>query len=280
MNLQLMIKPFCFLLLSFIMALVTTFMIFRYIEQQEINLKKAYKVDDFSEILVPNKNILTGEVFSSENLSVLKVPDHFVSEQILTVQDFDRVNGLASLKDLSEGKPIFVDHVDFMLDAGRLSQQIKVGERVIIFPVDHLNANEYMIKVGDQLDLVFFSMKDLEKKVDPAPIWVYENAKVIATGDQYLENSDEDHESGNGSYQSITVSVNEKALNKLIFYRDQLNSSELKLSFLLKNAEDKTSITKLLSAKTDNVKRKSSRSIVVLEGNDSGIIDKKIVSFN
>ena len=51
MNLQLMIKPFCFLLLSFIMALVTTFMIFRYIEQQEINLKKTYKVEDLSEIL-------------------------------------------------------------------------------------------------------------------------------------------------------------------------------------------------------------------------------------
>ena len=269
------IKPILLLLFSIIMAFFASYFAFSRIEKKEALLSEMLnRKEEMHQIIVPLRDIQSGEILSSENLSMFEIPIKFIPTEAILASNFNDIDGLQASVNLEQGKPIVFSQIKNTLNAGKLSNFLKEGERAITLPVDSISGNEIFLKNGDKIDLIFsLKVKDKKNKMIH-PLWILENAAILATGSDFsvgrLEGEKEIQ-----SYASITIAVKDQNIEKLISYREAAILGEINIGFLLKNDSDKTSVTKIFQRPVYNVQSGRNKKIVVFEGNQNGKIEKK-----
>lgn len=226
-------KSLALLLVAVVFSGVAGYLSIIYLEKREQALIAEFdEKANYTEVIVPNQDLLVGDKISIETVSVRPVPATYIPAGTLFPQDFDAIAGLTIKEPAPAGRPLLRGQLDGLTGVEKFSQLLKEGERALTLPISTEGSFENMLVPGDRVDILVKVRKKDEEGVTVSALM--DNVLVLATGvftvadptyfrDEYMQQG----------YASITIGVNTRDISKLI------SAGEVgDLVYLLRNPED------------------------------------------
>ncbi len=225
------------LLVALIFSGIAGFSSIKYLEHREQALIAEFdEKANYTEVIVPNRDLLVGEVVSLETVSVRPVPATYIPNGTLFPSDFDAIAGLALKEPAAAGRPLLRAQLDGLAGVEKFSQLLNPGHRAVTLPIDELQSNENMILPGDYIDILV-KLESSGGNSRPTGIGVnslLSKVLVLATGSTTIVDPTYLQAQGyQQGYASITVGVASKDIPALVSAQEVGD-----LIFLLRNPED------------------------------------------
>ncbi len=179
------------------------------------------------EVVVASTDLNVGDVISSKNASIRKIPKVYVQANAISPGQFSTIDGRQIVNPVKRGESITMLHVNKVKIEG-LASLLKEGERAITIPVSSLDTFSGFLSPGDFIDLMITLKDGDEKRTVP----LAQNLRVLATGSDL---DDGVPEKGKGRYSEITVGVSPLYATKLIHAQTVGD-----ITLLLRRPEDET----------------------------------------
>jgi pilus assembly protein CpaB len=176
--------------LALVLGLAAAMLFSSYLKGREEILiaeaKKRASGGDTVEIITPSLNVPKGTVLGTQNLSKREILADLVTEEMVLVSDFGRVDGIRATRSLQAGLPLRFS--DVMEKIKTFSESLEVGRRAITIEVDEINSMAQMVKPGNIVDLMLIVPDPGDTQGGQRVVLVLEKVKVLATG-QNLESN-------------------------------------------------------------------------------------------
>ncbi|GLS24378.1 Flp pilus assembly protein CpaB [Marinibactrum halimedae] len=214
----------------------------KYLEKREQDLISKLDQKNDTEVIVPSRDLVVGDVISTETVSVRAVPSTFLPSGALYPSDFDAIAGLSIKEPVFSGKPVLRSQLEGLSGVETFSELLQEGQRAITLPIDELQSNENMLVPGDYVDLLIKIKHEASDKTgDKETVSVnslLHRVLILATGPITIADPSYYYSTtqmeGQG-YGTITIGVNSKEVPKI------LAASEMgELIYLMRNPEDKS----------------------------------------
>lgn len=179
-----------------------------YKEQSEIK-------EVMAEVVVPKRPMLRGELMTSADLAVFKIPQKYVDPNAVTPSSYKVAMGQRLEFDVDQGKPLLWAH----LNGGRaptFSGKLEDGLRALTIPVDEINSFSGFLQPKDNVDLLLtYNGQEVGGKDVTFPFM--QNLHVLATGVKTV--IDKSGKSGATRYSTITVQVTPQDAKRIVLAR-------------------------------------------------------------
>lgn len=167
------------------------------------------------EVVVPKRPMLRGELMTSADLAVFKIPKKYVDPNSVTPSNYKVAMGQRLEFDIDQGKPLLWAH----LNGGRaptFSGKLEDGLRALTIPVDEINSFSGFLQPKDNVDLFMtYSGKEVGGKDVTFPFM--QNLHVLATGVKTV--IDKSGQTGTSRYNTITVQVTPQDAKRIVLAR-------------------------------------------------------------
>jgi len=231
------------LIVSAVLGLVAVLLIFFWAR----NYRESFAVKKVT-VLAAKVDIRPGDSLGTHNMKKKYVPEEFLPNAYIPVEDVNLVAGETVKHPLSADKPILWTDLHIEQVEG-LAEAVRRDERAITIPVNDVTGVGGLIKPRDHVDLIgTFETEDYDEMakrggpsrgmmnvpVNTATITLLQNVTVLATGRSLSEGVSGLARTGQG-YNNVTLLVTPEEAQMLVFC---LKRGDISLS--LRNPEDFT----------------------------------------
>jgi len=225
-------KNIVMFLLSLIVGGAGVFMSKQYIEDQIAGYKASLeKTEEMTEVVVPNRKMVRGDIITFEDLKINKLPKQYVDPNVVLESTHETAIGQRVEFDLEPGLPLLWAHLEGGMTP-TFSGKVPTGLRAMTIRVDEINSISGFLQPKDRIDLLLTYGTKEDKKIFP----LLQNLNVIATGVQtYVDKS-------GGSQQpftTITIQVSPEQAQKIT-----LSQQVGKVTAMLRNPDDESPLSK------------------------------------
>ena len=218
-------KPRFFIIMAVIIALVTVLLVSFYLwrmgrkpegevatrPKEETRLKVVVATQDIPAYSIINKLMITTREFD---------PDQVNREALSNI---GTVEGSTSKRPIKKGSPILSS---YLYQGARLAYIVPPGKRAVTLIIDRTGAISYLVNPGDWVDVIGTFERNIAGEEEMAKT-VVQNAKVLATGQQYVPK-----ETGDKPpvvFDTVTLAVSLNEAEKLILGADKASHFRLAL---------------------------------------------------
>ncbi|MBF8983821.1 Flp pilus assembly protein CpaB [Lutibacter sp. B2] len=190
------------LLLAVLMALITTFLFYNYMET--LNKDQVANRNTVN-VVVAKVDIKKDQKISKEMVSFIKMPQKSTHPQ--TVKSFSEVDGFFANSAIAKGEPILKHRLaNEAKEKVFVSKKVKNGYRAVSIGVNLVQSVTNLIEPGDYVDIVFSE----EQKINHDQTIIntqllLQNVYVLAVGRRMIESTSED---SHIEYASVTLELN------------------------------------------------------------------------
>jgi len=146
----------------------------------EVEAKKRASGGPTTEIVAAGMDIPRGMVLGTQNLTKREILADLVTDEMVLVRDFERIDGVKSTRPIQAGWPLRMADVTEKVKG--FADGLEEGLRAITIDVDEINSMAQMVKPGNMVDLMLI----VPDKNDPdgglRAVLVLQKVKVLATG--------------------------------------------------------------------------------------------------
>lgn len=206
-------KSVVFLVLAVILGIAASFLASNYIQQRISELAAANNTDqELVTVVVPRKNMESGEQATYSNMATRKVPATFVPAGAISATQFDAMVGSILVSPAKQGTPVTSSMLQ--RNYARFSDRLRKDSFAFTMSVDQVNSISGMIAPGDYVDLLFVTERNEVATVLP----LTDNVLVLATG---VRAQNEPGRKGmTMQYSNITMEVTPKQANKILLAKE------------------------------------------------------------
>ena len=177
-------KMWLLVALAVVLGLVAAMLTSSYLKSREqtleVEAKKRASGGPTVEVVAARMNIPRGMVLGTENLSKREILADLVTEEMLLVRDFERIDGVKSTRPIQAGWPIRL--ADVTEKAKGFADGLEEGLRAITIDVDEINSMAQMVKPGNMVDLMLIVPDKYDSDGGFRAVLVLQKVKVLATG--------------------------------------------------------------------------------------------------
>jgi len=207
-------KSWTVFILAIILGLAAMFMAKSYLSQQEKFFMEAAKAQAQGEtivVVVPNQNMVRGDVIDTDRMATRPVPAEFTSPDAIKPEEIDQFVGQKLAWPIKRGAPLLRSQIDPSSKA--FATQLKPGKRALTIQVDDVNSTSGMVVPGNYIDLLLVKEGANGEVVQP----LFQNLLVMATG-QMVQGSESALSSGqeSKSYSTLTLELSPDQSARLI----------------------------------------------------------------
>ncbi|TRZ49125.1 Flp pilus assembly protein CpaB [bacterium] len=192
------------LIIGVVLALIATFLVKMYLDQQSRNASKAaeevakVKYERMQReveaaqtpVLVAKEDIPAGVALEPQSLEVKVVPNQFVQPQAVT--SFNRITGMFTVAPIVKDEQITLTKLAYQKQqgsAGGLAEVTPTGKRAITIRVDEITSVGGMTKAGDYVDVLTIvglpvRTADGKEAMQTTIIPLFQRVLVLAVGQQ------------------------------------------------------------------------------------------------
>ena len=147
-------KTWMMLLSAIGFGLVAAVLSVLYLKSREAAILESLlgKEEVIVSIVVPNKDLLKGTRLSENQLSLLAMPEKYVSDATLRPDNYETYLGSFIINGVSAGKPLLATDIEAQFPRD-FSDLIDVGNRAITIQVDDIKSISGMIRPGNHVDI-------------------------------------------------------------------------------------------------------------------------------
>lgn len=202
------------LFLAILMAAVTTFLFYHYMQQiapsQSVNEKTV-------KIVVAKKAIKKNEQLTAGELEVVNYPESGKIVQMSTKTS--KVVGLYATTDIAKGEPIFTDHIQQKQNEKTyVSRKVTPGYRAVSVGVSYVQSVSNLIEPEDHVDVIASTIKQANQLKQVKTVTVVSNVKVLAVGGRMTDPNSKDSQT---KYQAVTLELKPPDALKVIRAAEQ-----------------------------------------------------------
>lgn len=171
--------------------------------------------EELSEVVVPKKNLVRGELITGEVLALREFPKKYIDSNAVTKANYQVAIGQKLDFDIDEGKPLLWAHLDGGI-VPTFSGRVEDGFRALTIPVDKINSISGFLQPQDKVDLLLtYDGNEVDKTIT---FPFMQNLEVLATGVKTVV--DKTGRTPSSSYSTITVQVSPSDAKRLILARE------------------------------------------------------------
>lgn len=231
-------KKYLPLLIAAALAVVATFLINGYVQQQA-RIAQAHVISAQKNIMtaiIARKDIPSGAVVTEDMLAEERVPKDRLQPRAAT--DIDRVINKITLAPISKGEQILLNKLTLSGQETSLSAKVPRGKRAITIPVDNISSVGGMVRPADHVDVMGVvpipGMTAEGKQVNQlTTVPLFQDVLVLAVGQEFSAASADKNER-RSSYPVITLALSPQEANIIAFMQDQ----QTKIRLILRSPED------------------------------------------
>lgn len=233
--------------LAVVLGLAAAMLVSSYLKGREAYLlaEAANKVSGgpTTEVIAAGVNIDRGATLSTANLTKRAILADLVTDEMVLVNDFERVDGVKAVRSIQAGWPLRV--ADVIEKPKSIAESLEVGMRAITIDVDEINSMSQMVTPGNRVDLMLIVPDGSSSSDGQRVVLVEQSVKVLATGQRVV--SDRVGASGapqgrSGSqserYSSFTFEVTPKTAARIA-----LAQQMGKIRAVLRGSDDVTDVS-------------------------------------
>lgn len=225
-------KHLLMLVLSLALGAVGVFYSRHYINDQIAYYKSQLdKTEPMTQVVVPKRSMVRGEVLKAADLSVRDIPEKYADSNSVNSANYDTAIGQRVDFDIDKGRPLLWAHLEGGLTP-TFSGKVPEGLRAMTIRVDEINSISGFLQPKDRIDLLLVYGNGSKQRIFP----LIQNLDVIATGVQTMV--DKNGLSSKRSFSSITVQVTPDQAQKLT-----LSQRIGKLTAVLRNPDDESALS-------------------------------------
>lgn len=208
------------------------FMSKQYIENQIAGYKASLeKTEQMTEVVVPNRRMQRGEILTSADLQVHKLPKQYVDPNVVLESTYETAVGQRVEFNIEPGLPLLWAHLEGGMSP-TFSGKVPTGLRAMTIRVDEINSISGFLQPKDRIDLLLTYGTKEDKKIFP----LLQNLNVIATGVQtYVDKTG----SSQNPFTTITIQVSPEQAQKIT-----LSQQVGKVTAMLRNPDDESPLSK------------------------------------
>ena len=191
------------LLLAVLMALITTFLFYNYMETLN---KDQVANSNTVNVVVAKIDIKKDQKISKEMISFIKMPQKSIHSQ--AIKSISEVDGFFATSHIAKGEPILKHRLaSEEKEKIFVSKKVKKGYRAVSIGVNLVQSVTNLIEPGDYVDVVFSE----EQKVNDDQTIIntqllLQKVHVLAVGRRMIESTSED---SYVEYASVTLELNQ-----------------------------------------------------------------------
>lgn len=225
-------KNIVMFLLSLIVGGAGVFMSKQYIEGQIAGYKASLeKTEEMTEVVVPNRKMVRGDIITFADLKINKLPKQYVDPNVVLESTHETAIGQRVEFDLEPGLPLLWAHLEGGMSP-TFSGKVPTGLRAMTIRVDEINSISGFLQPKDRIDLLLTYGTKEDKKIFP----LLQNLNVIATGVQtYVDKSGANQQ----PFTTITIQVSPTQAQKIT-----LAQQVGKVTAMLRNPDDESPLSK------------------------------------
>ncbi len=185
-------------------------------------------------LVVAKRDLIDGEVLSSDNLAVRDVPIEYAHSLAIHPEQYDEVEGQRVVQGVKSGDTLLWSLLAHQ-QVPAFSNVVAVGRRAITVPVDEINSISGMLQPGDFIDVMATIERNGRKRIFP----LLQNVKVLATGQKPVNSRPTNGQDANQAqtdamYATVTLDADPQEAQAVIMAREIG-----KITALLRNPKDK-----------------------------------------
>ncbi len=226
------IKPFLPIIFSFVAALISLILIYRYINQMKASI---YEGMELQRVFVFKYDVERGTLIDPDIFEIKEIPVRFLDSTVITESQIGDLQGRRVSISAKKGDILRSIHIDSN-DSDNLSRTLPSDYRAVTVEIDDINSLSHSLKPGDRVD-IFVTFSDPASS-ETKTVLLFQNIEIISTGikrKDEVKNSETDE--SDSSYSNITLLMKPEDAALLVFFRDNG-----KLSIVLRNPTDKKRI--------------------------------------
>lgn len=222
-------KPLYMFVLSLLVGGVAVVYARQYIEEQIAFYRAQFeKSEPMSEVIVPARKLVRGEVLQREDLLIREIPTQYVDSNTIPMDRLDTAIGQVIDFDLDRGSALLWAHLEGGLSP-TFSGKLAEGLRALTVRVDEINSISGFLQPTDRVDLMLTYGQGQSQSTFP----LIEQIEVIATGTQTLVDKTQTQQ--RRQFTSITVEVTPHQAQQLT-----LAQAVGKLTAILRHPDDES----------------------------------------
>jgi len=170
--------------LAIVLGLAAALLLSSYLKDREAVLlgeaKSKASGGPTVEVVAAGVNIARGTALGTQNLTKRAILADLVTEEMVLVSDFERVDGVKAARAIQAGWPLRVG--DVIEKAKGIAEGLEEGTRAITIEVDEINSMAQMVKPGNKVDLMLIVPDGNSASEGQRVILVLQGVRVLATG--------------------------------------------------------------------------------------------------
>lgn len=178
-------------------------------------------------VVVATRDIALGDVITRAALDVRELPERYIEERHIQLDDLERVLGARATAAVASGASLLWSDLDVAQESRTLSGLVRTSMRAFTLPERDVSFDG-LLRPGDRVDVLFTPAESMS-----ATSTLLQNALVLTVGrDLGREDSDEDRAATDGSGR-VTLSVTMEQAQRLAHSERRGN-----LRLALRNPQD------------------------------------------
>ncbi|MSQ66274.1 MAG: Flp pilus assembly protein CpaB [Limnohabitans sp.] len=170
--------------LAVVLGLAAAMLMSKYLkgreQELEMEVKKRASGGATTDVVAAGMDIPRGTVLGTQNLTKREIRADLVTEEMVLVGDFERIEGGKSTRPIKAGWPLRM--ADVTEKAKGFAEGLEEGLRAITIEVDEINSMAQMVKPGNMVDLMLIVPDKNDPDGGHRAVLVLEMVKVLATG--------------------------------------------------------------------------------------------------
>lgn len=168
----------------------------------EASIRARYKLVP---VVVPQHNMKAGDIVSSSNMAVRKIPKEFLNTHAITPAAFSAVQGRQLAVPIEAGTPLLREQISEYSN-GAFSARVRGDKRALTVPVNTVSSVGGLLSPGDRVDILLTAQARDQK---PATVPLLSDVRVLATGTNYLA-------ANHQTFRDVTFELTPKNASRLL----------------------------------------------------------------
>jgi pilus assembly protein CpaB len=165
------------LVIAGVLALLAGFFVWRHIEETKQEIRKGW---DLKMIIVAQHDMAEGTLLAIDDVSQREVPEQFVTDSVITPENYNFVLGQKLAYPVKGGDPILWTHFQSSKGFERLSNVVQKKARAVSINVSEQSSVSQYVHPNDHVDIIG-TFRDPETR-DLLAVTLLQNMIVLATG--------------------------------------------------------------------------------------------------
>jgi len=177
-------KMWLLVALAVVLGIVAAMVMSNYLQGRdktlEVEAKKRASGGPTVEVVAAGMDIPRGMVLGTQNLTKREILADMVTEEMVLVRDFGRIEGVKSTRPIQAGRPLRMGDITEKVKA--FADGLEDGLRAITIDVDEINSMAQMVKPGNMVDLMLIVPDKNDTDGGFRAVLVLQKVRVLATG--------------------------------------------------------------------------------------------------